>query len=134
MNRACAGCGRPYDARSARSRFCSQRCQKRAYRAGVSSLVALPRPEQGASDYERALRAELEAAGALDTFLGVLAMTLAYHFVSPYETASGLVALSKELSRVLAEIRAPAPTPDVVDEMSAHRDRKQLRAVRPDHR
>jgi len=128
MNRACAGCGRPYDARSARSRFCSQRCQKRAYRAGVSSLVALPRPEPGASDYERALRAELEAAGALDTFHGVLAMTLAAKFVSPYESGAGLVALSKELRAVMARVRDADGPVDAVDEVKARRDRKSHRA------
>lgn len=59
----------------------------------------------------------------------VLARTLE---ASPYESGSGIAALSKELSRLMQTIAARRIAPDLLDELRVRRERK--RAVHREHR
>jgi hypothetical protein len=71
------------------------------------------------------VRAELEAAGRVDSWQGQLLLELAKRMCEP-QSASHLVALSKELSRTLAAINsAPSTAPDPLDEIRARRDAKR---------
>lgn len=115
----CAWCGSPFEAQRSTARYCSTTCRSRAHRdeqrakrrAGPGLVAAVER--------------ELREAGALDTFLGQLAMHLAVQTA----TASD----SKELRAVVAQAKGGAPAPtteDEVDEMARKRDEKRRRAER----
>lgn len=72
-----------------------------------------------------ATRAELEAAGRLDSMLGQVALLLAERMCE-FDTGSGTAALSKELRAVMATAVQGAPAAaDPVDELRARRDRKR---------
>ena len=76
MIRGCDVCGRPYEAKRVSSRFCSGTCRKRNLRAPRPRLAET---SPAAEDYSllAATRAELEAAGRLDSMLGQVALLLA---------------------------------------------------------
>ena len=70
MIRGCDVCGRPYEAKRVSSRFCSGTCRKRNLRAPRPRLAET---SPAAEDYTllAATRAELEAAGRLDSMLSL---------------------------------------------------------------
>ncbi|WP_220178566.1 hypothetical protein [Mycobacterium shimoidei] len=79
-------------------------------------------------DLVEATRAELERLGRLDTVAGQQALRLADEMYR-FQTAGGLAAISKELSRVLAEIRQTVNVvDDPIDELKARRDAKRRAA------
>ena len=101
MIRGCDVCGRPYEATRVSSRFCSGTCRKRNLRAPRPRLAET---SPAAEDYAlpAATRAELEAAGRLDSMLGQVALLLAERMCE-FDTGSGTAALSKELRAVMAQ-------------------------------
>jgi len=145
MKRKCNYCDRPYQAQRPTSKFCSNNCRARnsqtggpirrdpvqpcsnkaGLAAGSMDAVADPSSPGDNNSLVKATRSELEAAGVVDTMLGQQALSIAIQ-MSGFETASGMAALSKELSRVMAEAlrSAVSATADAVDELSARRDAK----------
>jgi hypothetical protein len=119
--RNCDTCGHPYEAKSVRSRFCSDLCRVRKSRGAAPT----PNAESLDNPLVNATRRELEAAGKLDSALGQLALVLAARMSTAHTTA-GLATLSKELSRVAAKAIGSTPgTGDDVDELRARRDAKR---------
>jgi hypothetical protein len=124
MTRHCEFCGVTFAASRRDARFCRDACRKRARRRGVRLVAQLDQARRPDDPLVAAYRAELERVGLLDTWRGVLVLILARHFVM--STGSGAAALSRELSRVMAEALRRAPTgPDPLDELRARWDAKR---------
>ena len=124
MIRGCDVCGHPYEATRVSSGFCSGTCRKRNLRAPRPRLAET---SPAAEDYAllAATRAELEAAGRLDSMLGQVALLLAERMCE-FDTGSGTAALSKELRAVMvAAVQGAPAAADPVDELRARRDRKR---------
>lgn len=123
MRRKCEACGRPYEATRSNQRMCSSTCRSRKARG------AAPAP-RGESPLVKATKAELVAAGKLDSMLGQQAIALAARMST--ETSGGVAGLSRELRTVMAAAigSVPAATPapgagDEIDELRARRTAKQ---------
>lgn len=121
MRLTCQVCGRDYEAKRRDSKTCSATCRSNK-RNGASASSPVESP------LVIATRAELEAAGKLDTRHGQQALVLAARM----STGTGVGPLSKELDRVMAAAigavppSTPAPgTGDDVDELRARRDAKR---------
>jgi len=129
VQRLCASCGRPYEAKRASSRFCGPTCCQRASRAraaGLPARVTLDGEEASPSELERAVTRELEAVGRLDTVAGQVALELAYRVVSPHETGAAVASLARELGVAMTRaLGGLAQTADPLDEIRARRDRKR---------
>lgn len=131
MLRNCDTCGRPYEAKSTRSRFCSDTCRVRKSRG------AAPPPSAEDSPLVRATRKELAAAGQQHSALGQLALALAAR-MSTGQTTAGLATLSRELRTVAAAAIGSTPnrTPaagqgDELDELKARRDANRFERATP---
>lgn len=127
MERRCLWCEESFSTERSTARWCSERCRKRAQRAGFvvdAEVDESPRPAIVALAVER----ELEQAGVLDTILGCQALLLAATLDETKETGPA-VAASKELRVVMRlALAARAPVADEVDELRAARDRKRAAA------
>jgi len=131
--RNCNFCGRPYEAKHVTtSKFCGVNCRNRNARGAppppTPPVVSLSQADDGdttTNDLNKATKAELEAAGKLDTSLGQQAMSLAVR-MGGFDTGGGLAALSRELRAVMAEATHGAKASvDVVDELRARRNAKR---------
>ena len=122
MLRNCESCGSQYEARSVRSRFCSDNCRVRNSRGAAAPDIAL---DDG--PLVRAVMKELAAAGKVDSMRGQQALVLARR-MSGSETNAGVAALSRELRSVMAAAlgtKASGVTTDGIDELRARRDEKR---------
>lgn len=119
MDAQCAACGVAFEAQRATAKYCGATCRKRGNRRGEVVVLAAA-PVVGLVE---ATRGELAAAGRLDTVLGQQALTLAERITNPRDTGSAIAALSRELSRVMAEAVKGAAAADPLDELRARRDR-----------
>lgn len=123
MQRSCSVCGRDFDAKRKDATTCGSTCRANRHRGKVAN----PATNLVDTPLVRATRAELEAAGKLDTRLGQQALVLA----AGMSTGSGVGQLSKELDRVMEaaigiSVKPPAAgTGDAVDELRARRDAKR---------
>lgn len=129
MKISCAVCLSDFDAKASTARYCSPRCQKLA-RRGTGA--------RGNSTLVRAVAADLERCGVLDSYAGQLALQLARQMSTP--GATGLPALSR-VCTVMTEAlgpAAPAPeavepaaveAPDIVDEVRRKREQRQASAA-----
>jgi hypothetical protein len=71
----------------------------------------------------------LVKAGRLSSPLGALALVIAGRLDNPvFETGSGVVALSRELDRLLTGVLAQNEPPDELDELEKRRREKALQA------
>jgi hypothetical protein len=124
MRRTCIVCRAHFEAKRRDAATCSATCRSnRRNGAARTNIVETP--------LVRATKAELEAAGKLDTRLGQQALILAAR-MSGTQTAAGVGTLSKELDRVVAAavgaIAAAKPASskgDDVDELRTRRDNKR---------
>ena len=138
MQRPCDVCGTPYTATRASSRYCSERCKKRAQRAPATqrsgkrhqarpntAVVPLPQPDVTAGVAE-STRRKLDEMGRLDTPLGQATMVLARRLDSSSgDTGAGLASLAKQLAAMLAAATADVrPAGDLLTDLRARRDRK----------
>ena len=138
MERRCDVCGTTYTARRASSRFCSERCKKRAQRAPATqrsgkrhrappnaAVVPLPQPDVTAGVAE-STRRRLDEMGRLDTPLGQAAMALAHRLDDPRgDTGSAVAAMARQLQATLSAATADVrPAGDLLTELRARRDRK----------
>lgn len=107
MQRTCGACGAAYEARSARSKFCTdseckrarERARNRQRRDPGGEVVEFPAPQadgEGGAN-ERVTRRELDAAGRLETIAGQNAMSLARQLDhAAGDTGSSFAALAKQ--------------------------------------
>lgn len=120
MTRNCDTCGAAYVAQSSRSRFCSTRCRVQNHRKSLGREYVLTPPP--ADPLLAAVRADLVAAGRLNSVLGQAAVRLAEK-MSDSHTGAALAALSKELRNTMeAALRSAPAAPDLVDELRRRRD------------
>ncbi len=139
-----------FEAKRADARFHSATCRKRANRASKRPLavapaprpvpasvadpeppkpVMRPAPEPVESEFERATRIELERVGQAESIRGQQVLIIARRMAGGGETGSALVALSKEHTRLMAEVGAgQQQQADPLDEVSRRRDAKLGRA------
>ena len=125
MQRTCSICGKSFTAKRKDARTCSATCRSNK-RNGAKPAEVIESP------LVRATRAELEAAGKLDTRLGQQALVLAAR-MSGTETPGGVGTLSKELDRVVSAAIGVVPpsaqpaagTGDEIDELKSRRDAKR---------
>lgn len=119
---AAPDCSVEFTPKRSTAKYHSTTCRQRASRgrkAAAAEKVVAVDPDTGSAEHGlvRAVRRELEAAGADETVAGQLALQLARRIANPEE--AGLSALSKELRSLLAEALAagsPVGKPDAVDE------------------
>lgn len=132
ISATCAGCGRQFEAKSPRAKWCTESCRKRVQRGAPLHDEAVARAaEAEKSDLVRSLRRELDDAGRLDTVAGQLAMTLAKQVV--IAGVGGIAGLSKQLLQVRAEALRGAPQRDprgrvVESELDKARRRREAKA------
>lgn len=107
MVKKCAQCGKSYTAQRSTSRFCSSGCRAKKSKGvpPVTELHAVPRLAAGGN--ERAVRAELEACGRADSYLGVAALTLAAR-MDGSEGTQNVAQLVKELRETMEKALAGA--------------------------
>lgn len=124
MQRTCDVCGRDFEAKRKDARTCSATC-----RSNKRNMSSPPDPDgDGGNSLVKATMVELEAAGKLDSMLGQQALALARRMSTE---VTGVAALSKELSRVMAAATAnvagsgSAVVVDAVDELRARRNAKR---------
>jgi hypothetical protein len=135
MRRQCPVCGREFSGRSDKI-YCGPTCRSRNSLAPreVSSGVDAPVEDH---PLVVATRAELMAAGRLDTVLGAAAVSLAAAMCAPRVGNAALVAASKELSRTMKLALKGAPPANTdspklavgrpVDELTSRRTKRQKR-------
>lgn len=126
MQRTCEACSAPYEASRPTARFCSERCKKRVQRGQVPFAVAPPTARASGTESGTAarVRAELDAAGRLETYLGAAALALAER-IDESTAVMGFAALVKELRSTMdAAMAGVQQAADPVDELRSRRDRK----------
>lgn len=142
-SRECAApdCSETFTPKRSTAKYHSATCRQRAARANKAAAaekVVAVDPDTGNAEHGlvRAVRMELEAAGASDTVAGQLALQLARRIANPEE--AGLSALSKELRSLLAEAKgaaavpadpAAAPEPEEDDEVALARKAREAKAA-----
>ena len=109
MRNQCPVCGREFTGRSDKI-FCSSTCKGRNHVAPRASNPAIL-SDLPPSDHPLvlAVKAELAAAGRLDSMEGAAAVGLACAMCAPRVGNAAFVAASKELSRTMAEALKCAP-------------------------
>lgn len=118
--RACDVCGERYQAKRPSSRYCSARCRNRKARQGLPDAEVVRLDVEGAvSSVAAATRAELAAAGRLETSLGQAAMAAAIR-LDASRAVQGYAAMLKEyrdtMREAMADVEAKADTADELRE------------------
>jgi hypothetical protein len=146
--RCCEWCGEELTSTSPRARYCDSTCRSRASRARSAGAEEIPEeppakkraakkstksnatPEDGEHAFVTATRKELVDLAAADTMLGHQVITIAERMGRGAETGAAMASLSKEHSRLIAEIRARAKgtEEDPVEAARRARDEKAARA------
>ena len=130
MTVECAQCGRSFVAKRVNARFCSSSCRSRFHRNAKSSSQLREHVADKDDDLVKAVRRELEAAKALDTVAGQLALLLAAQV--KHEPGARLPALVRELGRVIDEAKRAGPViPDEVTRARRKRDEARRAAGIP---
>lgn len=119
----CQRCGVSFKARRSDAKWCSDRCRKAMKRNPPDDPPDDPVP---GGSLVASVVAELQRVGALDSFAGQLAITLASRLAQPNET--GASSLSKEL-RIVMAAALEAATPPAGDQDMAD-DNDDLEKVR----
>ena len=135
MTRNCDVCLKPYEAKRASSKYCSDGCRKRAQRAPVAPLAAvvtaLPSPPSGdVGSLVAATTRELESADQIGSSLGQSCLLLARRLDSgSMDTGSSVAALVREYRATLAEaIASGRVAADPLDQIAAQRLARLARA------
>jgi hypothetical protein len=140
----CAFCDKEFRAKRSDAKTCSQRCrdqQKRrnkinknapmgaiAGQVGLVSPIPDPSPGRPSLVFDMTQQA-LVKAGRLSSPLGAISLVVAGRLDnSVFDTGSGVVALSRELDRLLAGVLAQNEPPDQLDELERRRREKALQA------
>lgn len=125
MRRPCDSCGKEYEAKTPRSRFCSDRCRAANKGRPKAEVVALPATEVQGSVYRSTLAA-LEKVERVDHPAGQSALLLARRMDAQVDTGSALAALAREhaarLESALAgTLRNASPLDRARDELARRR-------------
>jgi hypothetical protein len=121
----CEFCGQPFEAQRSTRKTCSDRCRfklnarKRRIRAIEAAGLTVPPiptpqaiPNPSPSPLVVVTERTLQRAGRLETPLGLMTLMIADRLSnSAFETCAGMVALSRELDRLLTEVRQGAEEP-----------------------
>ena len=118
-------CGTQFEARSAKARYCSDRCRKRKGKA-AEIVTLLHDAPTSAGPVESATARELQDAGRFDSALGQTCMALARRIDSPgLDTGSAVASVAGQLEKMLAAATkgtAKATSPQQLrDELAARR-------------
>ena len=126
MTRTCAQCGKSFEARSSRAKFCSSTCRARKSEGHPSREPSTGSAEQPPAGQEASVRTVLEAAGRESHPLGIASLVLARRIdASAQETPQALAALVRELRATLVDaLDGAGQAADTVDEVGARRDAK----------
>jgi hypothetical protein len=130
MRVRCSACGKPFEAERSTAKFCGATCRKRQSRkagpvADMPDPTPIAPPETAKDSLVDAVKADLKAAGRLDSALGRQALRLAERMGSTFDTGSAIAALSRELRAVMAEaLQNGAKAADGLDELAARRAQK----------
>ena len=130
--RTCDECGVAYQPKRSDSRFhdatCAQRARRKVAKGGPptspSAVQDRPRAAYGSEDgaLERSVRAELESAQRVDTYLGQSALAIARQVDAGRGTDQAVTSLIRELRATMAAATAGAGAPgDPVDELKERR-------------
>lgn len=122
MEKPCGDCGKPFDAKRAAARFCSDLCRKRAQRRRRGSTTA-PKPRARRGPVERKVRADIAALVTLHPMgeaLTEMSLALA-RALDRGESLMGIAAINRELRENLAELSRLAvdDSDDLADELSS---------------
>lgn len=123
--RACEACGREFEVRSSRHRFCSGTCRTRGRRgAKVVALDGDGGQDAGVS-LEEATRRQLAPVGRESSPSGVNALLLARRLDEGGDTGSAIAALSRQhLAALEAALEDVKVEGDPVDELRHRRERR----------
>lgn len=128
MQRNCDVCGAAYQAQRSTSKYCSPSCRARkaqGARKRKAEVVSLPAAEEKDGSVEAATRAELDAAGQVNSALGQSALALARRLDEGRDPGTGLASMVRQLQTTLAAALADAQVDeDPLDELAAWRERK----------
>lgn len=118
-------CGTEFEARSAKARYCSDRCRKRKGKADAQ-VVGLPPPAPDLGPVTVATIAELRDAGRFETALGQACIALAHRLDHPgLDTGSAVASVAGRLETMLTTATkgtAKATSPQQLrDELAARR-------------
>lgn len=148
--RCCEWCGEELTSLSPRAKYCDSTCRSRASRARAAGAEEIPEeppakkraakkphaktnatPEDGEHAFVTATRKELAGLDAADTMLGHQVITIAERMGRGAETGAAMASLSKEHSRLMADIRARSKgkEEDPVEAARRARDEKASRAA-----
>ena len=110
MDATCAVCGTTFPARSAKARYCSDRCRKRKDKAAeVVELTASAQPDEPTDRLGPVTLMtikELQEAGRFETALGQACIALAHRMDRPgLDTGSALAAVAARLRRLSLLLR-----------------------------
>lgn len=111
MTIVCATCKDPFEARSAKATYCSDRCRKNKGKADVVELTPpaatseTPSTDREPGPVEAATAAELEEARKLESALGQACIVLARRLdLSTFENGGALATLTARLEATLATV------------------------------
>jgi hypothetical protein len=146
--RECALCGKAFNAKRATAKYCGSSCRaKRSTRnkriaslgaaggevvgrVGVVAPIADPSPDLPSSVFNMTQQT-LVQAGKLASPQGATALIIAGRLdSSTIDTSAGIVALSRELDRLIANVlnAVERETPDELDELQRRRSEKAAKA------
>lgn len=136
MTRDCDACGTTYEAKRRTSKYCTERCRKRAQRRPVTttkrtSTRSESQPAPRKSEFEKATERELRRLGQLSTMLGQQALAIARRMGNGAETGSAIATLSREHSRLMGALTSSGGGGDPVDEVRQRREQKKAAARSP---
>ena len=131
MTRTCQACGKSFEARSPRAKFCGASCRGKAHRGTVvlinapSASPAAPAAPAGASGLVESTRAALVAAGRDSDPLGWGALELAETIMSAETPPAAKATLMREFRATMTEaLRGAAKSSgpqQLRDELAARR-------------
>ena len=125
MQRACDSCGQQYETKRATSRFCGERCKKRAQRGHVIDMRDTRPATPVVTGLTAATRSELEEAGRAETALGQAALALAARIESGADTGSAVASLTREGRATLEAATANAArAASPLDELRSRRAKR----------
>lgn len=133
---SCAACGEKIEGRTARAKYCSERCKRRFHRGARASTPSRTKTQSEAKSQddgrgaiestEAATLMALSEAKKLGTPGGQAALVLARRIDrSHVDTGAGLASMVKRLQETVAELLADVQADDdPVDELTRRREEK----------
>lgn len=120
--RACEACGREFEAKNRRHRFCSTACRSR----GRDGATVVPLGTDSAPDsLEDVTRRQLAEVGRESSPEGVNALLLARRLDHGGDTGSAIAALSRQhMAALEAALDDVPPAGDKVDELRKRREQR----------